>query len=248
MFVVGLAAFRSAGVADFRAERTEAGVKLRSATHESCCCPANVGAVDAKARALFSDPETLVDAMLAFLSASNASVDAALVCLVCHNSDLSVFLLVAFTSLERSHLSCNRNTLRSPVMMIAGGFDIGCLCAMYSPMVRRLTIAVVVTLALVSTAVRLPAQSCALSMAPEQKMACGTDCCAKMKWCVIPQKEQKPPATAQSENQQSILLVAPAVQTLRVIAPIAFAKADYRVANVTPESLSRLAVLCTFLI
>jgi hypothetical protein len=114
VFVVGLAAFRSAGVADFRAERTEAGVKLRSATHESCCCPANVGAVDAKARALFSDPETLVGAMLAFLSASNASVDAALVFLVCHNSDLSVFLLVAVTSLERSDPSCNRNTLRFP--------------------------------------------------------------------------------------------------------------------------------------
>ncbi|MFN2622455.1 MAG: hypothetical protein ABR611_06385 [Chthoniobacterales bacterium] len=114
-------------------------------------------------------------------------------------------------------------------------------------MIRRLTIAVVITLALLTAVVRLPAQSCALSMAPEQKRACGVDCCAKMKWCVIPQKAQTPPATTQPANQQ-IVLVAPAVEILRLIAPIASSTTDYRVANVAPESPPRLALLCTFLI
>jgi hypothetical protein len=88
MFVVGFPAFGRAGVADFRAERAQAGVKFRTAAYEPSHGPTNVGAVDAEPRALFPDSETLVAAVLAFLSASHAGVDAVLMFVMCH-----IFLL-----------------------------------------------------------------------------------------------------------------------------------------------------------
>ena len=118
---------------------------------------------------------------------------------------------------------------------------------MQSAMVKRLAIALVLVLAVFTTAVRLPAQSCALPMPAAQKMSCAQDCCAKMKWACV-QKEQTPPATASTAIQQSIALIAPAVQTLLVQAPVASPKLDRRITDFAPQSPPRLALLCTFLI
>jgi hypothetical protein len=114
-------------------------------------------------------------------------------------------------------------------------------------MIKRLTVAVVVMLAVFSAAVRMPAQACALNMPAAEKMSCG-DCCAKMKSCALPQKDQAPPATASTANQQSIALIAPAVQTLLLQIPVVQSKADRRVADTAPKSSPRQALLCTFLI
>ena len=114
-------------------------------------------------------------------------------------------------------------------------------------MVKRLTIVLVLVLAVFTAAVRVPAQSCAMPMPAAQKMSCGQDCCAKMKWACV-QKEQTPPATASTANQQSIALIAPAVQTLLIEAPVTSPKLCRRVVEIAPESPPRLALLCTFLI
>ena len=114
-------------------------------------------------------------------------------------------------------------------------------------MAKRLTIALVMTLALFCTAVRIPAQACAMSMPAVQTMPC-SDCCAKMKSCVLPQKDQTPPATAASVTQQSIALVAPLVQTVFVYPPVLSAKLDRLSAETLRDSPPRLALLCTFLI
>src|SRR5947209_1472849 len=98
-------------------------------------------------------------------------------------------------------------------------------------MARRLMIAVLLVLAMFSSPLHLAAQSCALSMPAVQKMACG-DCCAKMKSCMLPRKDQTPPATAPAASQQSIALIAPAVQTVLVQAPVASLKRVGRLAAV----------------
>lgn len=114
-------------------------------------------------------------------------------------------------------------------------------------MVKRLTIAVVMTLAMFCTAVRLPAQACAISIPAMQTMPC-RDCCVKMKWCALPQKDQTPPATGAPVTQQSIALIAPAVPTHFVYAPTPSAKLDRHSAESLRDSPLRLALLCTFLI
>src|SRR5947209_6901522 len=114
-------------------------------------------------------------------------------------------------------------------------------------MAKRWLIAVVLVLAVLLSPLRLPAQSCALSMRPVQKMSCG-DCCAKMKSCMLPRKDQTPPATAPAATQQSIALIASAVQTLLVQVPVASVKRVTRSLAIAPELPPRLAVLCTFLI
>jgi hypothetical protein len=114
-------------------------------------------------------------------------------------------------------------------------------------MVKRLTIAMVMTLAMFCTAVRLPAQACAMSMPTGQRMPCG-DCCAKMKSCALPQKDQRPPATAASVTQESTALIAPAVPADFVYAPLPSATFGPRSAESLCDSAPRLAILCTFLI
>jgi hypothetical protein len=100
---------------------------------------------------------------------------------------------------------------------------------------------------MLTAVVHLPAQSCALPLAQTQSVFCG-DCCAKMKACVIPQKDQTLPATADMAAQQAIALIAPIVPSLLPRPPVALYRATARSAESAPESPPRLALLCTLLI
>jgi hypothetical protein len=90
MLVVVLAAFRGARLADFSAGATDHRMTLRAAAHERGGRPSNVGAIDAKTRALRPFAEALICAVLAFLGTTHAGVDTALVFLMCH----FIFLVV----------------------------------------------------------------------------------------------------------------------------------------------------------
>jgi hypothetical protein len=90
MICLVLAAFGSAGVADFRAETTELLCKLRTATHQGSGGPTNLRTILIETNAfshhgdvLFS--QTLITAVLTFLRTANASVDTALKLFVAHN-------------------------------------------------------------------------------------------------------------------------------------------------------------------
>src|SRR5712691_10326473 len=114
-------------------------------------------------------------------------------------------------------------------------------------MVRRLAIALTLVLALWAASAQVPLQTCAMSMPAVQKAPC-TECCAKMKFCVLPPQNQTPPATATASSQQSIVLVAQPVQSLVAQAWVTSPRLDCSGAEILPNSPSRLAVLCTFLI
>jgi hypothetical protein len=117
--------------------------------------------------------------------------------------------------------------------------------------VKGFSVALLLILAVLSTAIHLPARSlpvqrCAMAM-PGQPMSCA-DCCAKMKSCVRAQKDKAPPATATSAQPESIALIAPAIQTVRMWTPLPSGTAGWSVPENLCELPSRLALLCTFLI
>jgi hypothetical protein len=115
-------------------------------------------------------------------------------------------------------------------------------------MVRRLSIALVVVLAVLTATVRLPAQACALNMRAGLKAPCTDECCATMKSCVLSQQGQTPPAATSTNAQQSIALIGPPIQSLLVQAALSFPVPGKLSANILPDSPPSLAVLCTFLI
>ena len=126
-------------------------------------------------------------------------------------------------------------------------------------MVKRLPVALLLLLAVFSTTtVNLPAQrpeqSCAMARPGQSTSCCAggvlsfCDCCAAMKSCVRAEKDKTPPATATAAQPESIALITPAIQTVRMWTPLPSGTADRPVPEILCESPSRLAVLCTFLI
>jgi len=114
-------------------------------------------------------------------------------------------------------------------------------------MVRRLSIALIVMLAVFTAAVRLPVQACALDMPAAQKAPCTDDCCATMKSCVLSQHDQTP-AVASTDAQPSVSFIAQPIQSLLVQTTVNLPTPDLSRAGILPDSPPRLAVLCTFLI
>ena len=119
-------------------------------------------------------------------------------------------------------------------------------------MVKRLLVAVLLMLAVFSTVIHLPAQclpaqNCAMAMAGQSMSSCA-DCCATMKTCVRAHKDKMPPATATAAQPESIALIAPAIQTVRMWTPLPSGTTKRPMPETLRESSSRLAVLCTFLI
>jgi hypothetical protein len=117
--------------------------------------------------------------------------------------------------------------------------------------VKGLPVALLLILAVFSMALHLPAQhlpeqNCAMGMG--QSMSCCADCCAKMKSCVRAHKDKTPPATATASQPESIALIAPALQTVRLWTPLPSGATDGPMPEILWESASRLTVLCTFLI
>ena len=125
-------------------------------------------------------------------------------------------------------------------------------------MIKRLTVALLLLLAVFSTTVNLPAQRsehrCAMARAGQSmsSFAGGVlsfcDCCATMESCVRAEKDKTSPATATAAQPESIALIAPAIQTVRVWTPLPSGTADRPTCETLYESPSRLVVLCTFLI
>jgi len=114
-------------------------------------------------------------------------------------------------------------------------------------MVQRLTIAVVLLLAVLSASAPQSVRACAMAMPGLQKAPC-TDCCARMKFCVLRQEKQVPPASATASSQQSITLAAQPIESLLGQATVMVSKHHCFRTDLFPTSPPRLAVLCTFLI
>ncbi len=114
-------------------------------------------------------------------------------------------------------------------------------------MLRQLVIAVTLVVAVCSASAPPLARACSLAMPTAQTALC-TDCCAKLKSCVLPQQNQTPPAAPGSSVQQSIALIAPAIQSLSLMPVLTLPRPDHSRADIRAGSPPRLAVLCTFLI
>jgi len=114
-------------------------------------------------------------------------------------------------------------------------------------MVQRLTIAVILLLAVLSASAPQPVRACAMAMPTLQKAPC-TDCCARMKFCVLRQENQVPPASATASSQQSIQLAAQPIESLFGKATVTLPERHCFRAELFSDSPPRLAVLCTFLI
>ena len=114
-------------------------------------------------------------------------------------------------------------------------------------MVRRLTVAVVLLLAVLSAPAPQFVRNCAMAMPAQQKAPC-TDCCARMKFCVLRQEKQVPPASATASSQQSITLVAQPSESLLEKAIVLLPERRCFRTYLLPDTPPRLAVLCTFLI
>src|SRR4030095_2597920 len=89
----------------------------------------------------------------------------------------------------------------------------GLYCDKQGVMVQRLTIAIVLLLAVLSASAPQSVRACAMAMPGLQKAPC-TDCCARMKFCVLRQEKQVPPASATASSQQSITLAAQPIESL----------------------------------
>ncbi len=112
-------------------------------------------------------------------------------------------------------------------------------------MLRRLTISVLLVMALILVPLRSPAQDCAMSK--PATMSC-TACCAMMKSCVLPQRNPTNVVTIESSNQFAFTATPPLTPVLLhelFATPFSYALAETPRAAHTP---ARLAVLCTFLI
>ena len=120
-------------------------------------------------------------------------------------------------------------------------------CGMNTAMMKRLTMAVFLMLALLSVSSGTPRPRC--SMMPEvAASSCG--CCATMKSCVVTQQEDPVQSAASAYGtQQLAAMIAPVLQEL-LAAPIAPSPRSDEVSPVQPpvRSTARLALLCTFLI
>lgn len=114
-------------------------------------------------------------------------------------------------------------------------------------MIRRLTMAVFLVLALLSVSWGTPRQRCGM-MPGVAALSCG--CCATMKSCVVTQQEDPVQSAATHyRTQQLAAMIAPVFRELAA-APIAPSPRSREVSPVQPpvSSTARLALLCTFLI
>jgi hypothetical protein len=69
-----------------------------------------------------------------------------------------------------------------------------------------------------------------------------------MKFCVLRQEKQVPPANATASSQQSITLAAQPIESLLGKATVIVSERHCFRTDLSPASPPRLAVLCTFLI
>jgi hypothetical protein len=83
-----LLALGCADIARLRADPTDLGRQAGPSAHEACARPTHIGAVDAEPRAIGHLPQASISAVLAFLCAPDASIDAGLVFLMGHGSHL----------------------------------------------------------------------------------------------------------------------------------------------------------------
>src|SRR5690242_7097473 len=114
-------------------------------------------------------------------------------------------------------------------------------------MVRQLTTALILALALLTATMPFATRSCALSMRGVQKATC-PDCCATMKFCVRSQQSQTAPATVVTTGQEPIAMSALTIHSPLVQEPVTLPKLNSAQADIPTDSPPRLAVLCTFLI
>ena len=114
-------------------------------------------------------------------------------------------------------------------------------------MIKRLMLAVLMVLALLSVSWATPRQRCGM-MPDIAASSCG--CCATMKSCLVTQQEDPvQSAAAAYGTQQLAATIAPVLHEV-FAAPIAPSPRSREVFSVQPpvSSTARLALLCTFLI
>ena len=75
----------------------------------------------------------------------------------------------------------------------------GLECAIRSVMRMRITLAVMLAIAVVITPLRLPAATCILSQAPSQQ-ACKSGCCANMSCCITSHQNTSPVSQPLAKN------------------------------------------------
>lgn len=126
----------------------------------------------------------------------------------------------------------------------------GRFCAISDSIVRRLTLAALMLMALVASAVRLPATNCTATRAPIGK-SCPHGCCANMGCCADSQKNNDlstVPLTKVGRANQELVAIFTLGLTTRVFAIQSFDPSPEPLATQVTGSVSKFALLCTFLI
>ncbi|MDQ6824679.1 MAG: hypothetical protein M3007_04360 [Candidatus Eremiobacteraeota bacterium] len=115
-------------------------------------------------------------------------------------------------------------------------------------MPRRLTVGILLVIALVAMASQAPAQMvCGMSMPTTAKMTCG--CCATMKSCLLAQKNPAQPAAAVQHIQPAIGMIAPVLHELLTPGIAAPARAvKFATAQPAVHSPPPFVLFCSFLI
>ncbi len=114
-------------------------------------------------------------------------------------------------------------------------------------MTRRLIIAVLLVMTLLSVPFAAPATACARPMRTTLSSNC--DCCATMKSCLLPQQNPVRPTATAETAQQAVVMIPPVLHVLQTPAfEVPFRRVDFLIASAPAHSAPRAVLFCTFLI